>query len=338
MLLLLRSFENDLPLIGMTCIYNTYIRMRPLVTKAVVISQGSDNPNSPWAQEQFGWFKQLSIRYGKLDPTKFRDPSLPQMASGGNPVTKEFVRFEVETSLNELVDNVVINCHTTLKHDTITNDITEILNQMVDQVVSNCLVKNYVASTAEKLLKDVEERCHNLDLDSTDSEFVPSSSDSDESSISTCPDEEEGSDTSMEDVVRSNVGDKDDADVARTSKDEDVPSRDVARTSEDRDLASGDVARSNIARGDLEVTDTEKKCLFDKVPPHVTTLGLALEHYITHATRRWEEEGKITTTPQPITEAEKIAFRLHKQKMQETKNNSVSSTSLPNCDSSAKKC
>ena len=73
--------------------YDTYKRMCLLVIKVIVIIQGSDDPNSPWAQESFNWFKQLVICYGKLDPTKFRDPPLHQTLSGGNPVTSEDVRY-----------------------------------------------------------------------------------------------------------------------------------------------------------------------------------------------------------------------------------------------------
>ena len=69
--------------------------MRPLVTKVVIIGQEINDPNNPWAQAQFNWFKQLSIQYDKLDPTKFCDPPLPQTISGGNPVTKKIFAFKL---------------------------------------------------------------------------------------------------------------------------------------------------------------------------------------------------------------------------------------------------
>ena len=157
---------------GMTCVFDTYKRMRPLVTKVVVISQGSDDLNSPWARAHFNWFKQLAIRYGKLDPTKFRDPPLPQTLSGGHQVASEYIRYEVEKNLNELVNNVVINSHTSCKHDMFTNDIEELLNQMVDQVVCDCLLNNYVTSVTDKLMDDIEEKFAQFDLvdSGTDSE------------------------------------------------------------------------------------------------------------------------------------------------------------------------
>ena len=72
--------------------------MRPCVTKVVTISQGSDDPNNPWARAQFNWFKQLAICYGKLDPTKFCDPLLPQSVSGGIPdAKKDVICYEVGT-------------------------------------------------------------------------------------------------------------------------------------------------------------------------------------------------------------------------------------------------
>ena len=70
--------------------------MHLLVTKVVIIIQGSDDPNSPWVQAQFNWFKKLAIQFGKLNPTNFLDPHLVQMVSGGHPETNKGLRYGVE--------------------------------------------------------------------------------------------------------------------------------------------------------------------------------------------------------------------------------------------------
>ena len=53
--------------------------MNPKVKNVERISQGSADPETPWAKARFAFMKQLAIRFGKLDPTKESDPLDPAL-------------------------------------------------------------------------------------------------------------------------------------------------------------------------------------------------------------------------------------------------------------------
>ena len=48
--------------------------MKPKVQAIQHISQGSDDPTTPWAKARFNFVKQLLIRFQLLDPTTMVDP------------------------------------------------------------------------------------------------------------------------------------------------------------------------------------------------------------------------------------------------------------------------
>ena len=100
---------NDIEIVGLSTILNMYHRMKPLVSKLVIISQGSSNPSSPWARARFNWIKQLAICFGKLVPTKFRDPPIPSSIIGIMPSTSDPVNHKVFSILDEMVDNTIIH-------------------------------------------------------------------------------------------------------------------------------------------------------------------------------------------------------------------------------------
>ena len=58
--------------------------MKPRVTQVAKVSQGSDNPDSPWAKARFCFMKQLAIQFGILDPTKVLDPGFPNQKNSAN--------------------------------------------------------------------------------------------------------------------------------------------------------------------------------------------------------------------------------------------------------------
>ena len=49
--------------------------MHPSVTKVKKINQANYNPSSNWSKARYAWVKQLAIRFGILDPTKFSSHS-----------------------------------------------------------------------------------------------------------------------------------------------------------------------------------------------------------------------------------------------------------------------
>ena len=61
-------------IVSKTTILSNYHKMKPLMTKVVTVSQCSTDSSSPWARDRFRWKKQLAIRFGVLDLTKYRDP------------------------------------------------------------------------------------------------------------------------------------------------------------------------------------------------------------------------------------------------------------------------
>ena len=71
--------QNNASIVGLSTIHNAYLRMNPQVKNVERISQGSYDPETPWAKARFAFMKQLAIRFGKLDPTKesnLLDPAL----------------------------------------------------------------------------------------------------------------------------------------------------------------------------------------------------------------------------------------------------------------------
>ena len=48
--------------------------MKPKVQKIQHVSQGSNDPTTPWAKARFNFVKQLLIRFQLLDPTAMVDP------------------------------------------------------------------------------------------------------------------------------------------------------------------------------------------------------------------------------------------------------------------------
>ena len=53
------------------------MKMKPKVSQIGKVSQGSHNPDSAWAKARFKFIKQLTICFGKLNPTKVSDPAFP---------------------------------------------------------------------------------------------------------------------------------------------------------------------------------------------------------------------------------------------------------------------
>ena len=189
--------------------------------------------------------KQLAIRFGKLDPTKYRDPPLTQSVSGGNPVTNDEERYKTELFLNELVDTVVVNDLATSKAEYSTEDcvIETVLNEMVDKVVYKSIVDSYAKRATDKLIKDVTDR-YNSDDESSGSEYDPLKCDSDQSSISTYPDsDEEVLSITAEDAATENVTTGDAATENVTTG----------------DTANGDAATENVATGDAATGDVATK-------------------------------------------------------------------------------
>ena len=73
----------------------------------------------------------------------------------------------------------------------------------------------------------------------------------------------------------------------------------TTRDATTRDVATGDVA-TDVATDDVTTKD-EKELLLSKVPHHITNVDQAVKYYISHATMRWEESGKMTAVPEPVT-------------------------------------
>ena len=92
------------------------MKMRPLVTKVVVINQQSNDPKSAWAQARFKWVKQLAVQFRVLDPTQFKDPPLN--------ITNE--QQSQDTQSSELNNNSKVTLN-------ITNDQHSLINQNTQQ-------------------------------------------------------------------------------------------------------------------------------------------------------------------------------------------------------------
>ena len=85
--------NNNESIVGLSTIHNAYLRMKPKVKNVERISQGSSDPESPWAKARFAFMKQLAIRFGKLDPTKESDPLDPALHPKEPPNGKLIVVF-----------------------------------------------------------------------------------------------------------------------------------------------------------------------------------------------------------------------------------------------------
>ena len=123
----------------------------------------------------------------------------------------------------------------------------------------NCLLKNYVTSVTDKLINDIEEKFAQIDLvnSGTDSEYVPSSSDSDESSLNTLPDEEGGSISSCapEDVTTDDTT----KDVTTDNTIKDVTTNDTTKDVTINNVATKDVAIEDVATEDVATKDVAHK-------------------------------------------------------------------------------
>ena len=65
--------------------------MKPKIQKIQQVSQGSDDPTTPWAKARFNFVKQLLIRFQLLDPTKMVDPIAVPLAKQEQTVQTEQV-------------------------------------------------------------------------------------------------------------------------------------------------------------------------------------------------------------------------------------------------------
>ena len=157
------------------------------------------------------------------------------------------------------------------KRDGFTNNIGTILNDTVDQVVCDAFDQNYAHKTTKKLLYYLIERCNlgqEEDEDSSDSKYVPSSnSESDDSSISTCPGSVSGTSIATADNVTANITT---VDVATA----DVATVDVATV----DFAAINVATVDVAAVDVAAVDV---ATVDIVIADVTTVNVTDVDFVT---------------------------------------------------------
>ena len=83
--------------------------MKPLVTRFVRMSQGSNDPTFLLALARYNWIKQLAICFGILDPTKFQDIPLPTSASGEVSTTENPTEHEANCVLSSMVEKLLIS-------------------------------------------------------------------------------------------------------------------------------------------------------------------------------------------------------------------------------------
>ena len=83
-LLHLKRGEGGEDIVDFSNIQNMLNKMKSRITQVAKVSQGSDNPGSPWAKARFCFMKQLAIWFGMLDPTKVLHSDFPNQNKNAN--------------------------------------------------------------------------------------------------------------------------------------------------------------------------------------------------------------------------------------------------------------